>query len=43
MGQLPLLCKNLNDFTGTEDIKKKTTAMINNTQYSLILNLAPQV
>ncbi|MCL8210005.1 TraG/VirB4 family ATPase [Spiroplasma attinicola] len=32
--------QNLNDFTGTEDIKKKTT--INNTQYSLILNLAPQ-
>ncbi len=33
--------QNINDFTGTEDIKKKTTAMINNTQYTFIFNLAP--
>ena len=41
-GSIVITTQNLNDFTGTEDIKKKTTAMINNTQYSLILNLAPQ-
>lgn len=41
-GAIIITTQNLNDFTGTEDIKKKTTAMINNTQYSLILNLAPQ-
>lgn len=41
-GSIIITTQNLNDFTGTEDIKKKTTAMINNTQYSLILNLAPQ-
>ena len=33
--------QNINDFIGTEDIKKKTTAMINNTQYTFIFNLAP--
>lgn len=33
--------QNINDFTGTEEIKKKTTAMINNTQYTFIFNLAP--
>lgn len=41
-GSIVITTQNLNDFTGTEDIKKKTTVMINNTQYSLILNLAPQ-
>jgi len=41
-GSTIITTQNLNDFAGTEDIKKKTTAMINNTQYSLILNLAPQ-
>ena len=41
-GSTVITTQNLNDFAGTEDIKKKTTAMINNTQYSLILNLAPQ-
>ncbi|MCL8210234.1 Mbov_0397 family ICE element conjugal transfer ATPase [Spiroplasma attinicola] len=41
-GAIIITTQNLNDFTGTEEIKKKTTAMINNTQYSLILNLAPQ-
>jgi len=41
-GAIIITTQNLNDFMGTDDIKKKTTAMINNTQYSLILNLAPQ-
>lgn len=41
-GSIIITTQNLNDFTGSESIKKKTTAMINNTQYSLILNLAPQ-
>ncbi|MGL5268345.1 MAG: Mbov_0397 family ICE element conjugal transfer ATPase, partial [Spiroplasma sp.] len=41
-GAIVITTQNLNDFTGSEEIKKKTTAMINNTQYSLILNLAPQ-
>lgn len=41
-GSIVITTQNLSDFIGTNDIKKKTTAMINNTQYSLILNLAPQ-
>jgi len=41
-GAMIITTQNLNDFTGTEDIKKKTTAIINNTQYTFIFNLAPQ-
>lgn len=41
-GLIVIITQNINDFTGTEDIEKKTSAMINNTQYSLILNFAPQ-
>ncbi|WP_368486179.1 Mbov_0397 family ICE element conjugal transfer ATPase [Spiroplasma sp. DGKH1] len=40
-GAMIITTQNWNDFTGTEEIKKKTTAMINNTQYSMIMNLAP--
>ena len=40
-GAIIITTQNWNDFTGTEEIKKKTTAMINNTQYSMIMNLAP--
>ncbi|MDQ7983034.1 MAG: ATP-binding protein [Spiroplasma sp.] len=41
-GAIIITTQNLNDFSGSSEIKKKTTAIINNTQYSLILNLAPQ-
>ncbi|WP_368486924.1 Mbov_0397 family ICE element conjugal transfer ATPase [Spiroplasma sp. DGKH1] len=40
-GAIIITTQNWNDFIGTEEIKKKTTAMINNTQYSMIMNLAP--
>jgi len=40
-GAIIITTQNINDFTGSEEIKKKTTAMINNTQYIFIFNLAP--
>lgn len=40
-GAIIITTQNINDFTGSEEIKKKTTAMINNTQYTFIFNLAP--
>lgn len=40
-GGVIITTQNWNDFTGTEEIKKKTSAIINNTQYTMIMNLAP--
>ncbi len=41
-GGIILITQNPDDFLGSEEVKKKTTAMINNTQYMMILNMSPK-
>ena len=38
-GSMGLITQNPDDFLGSEDVRKKTMAMINNVQYSIIMNL----
>jgi hypothetical protein len=40
-GMQIVITQNLKDFTGTPDIARKSTAIINASQYSLIFSLAP--
>ncbi len=39
-GAMTLVTQNPDDFLGSEDVKKKTMAMLNNVQYSLLMNLS---
>lgn len=41
-GGIIIITQNPDDFVGTEEIRKKTTAMINNTQYMFLLNMSPK-
>ncbi|MGL4343174.1 MAG: Mbov_0397 family ICE element conjugal transfer ATPase [Metamycoplasmataceae bacterium] len=40
-GSIILITQNPDDFLGSEEISKKTKAIINNTQYSFFFNLSP--
>ncbi len=40
-GMLVVITQNINDFVGSEEIKRQSTAIINACQYSLIFSLAP--
>lgn len=41
-GGIILITQNPDDFLGSEEIRKKTMAMMNNTQYMMILNMSPK-
>lgn len=41
-GGIILITQNPDDFLGSEEIRKKTMAIINNVQYSFIMNLSPK-
>jgi len=41
-GALTLITQNPEDFLGSEDVRKKTQAMLNNVQYQMIMNLSSQ-
>ncbi|AUB32014.1 Mbov_0397 family ICE element conjugal transfer ATPase [Spiroplasma floricola] len=38
-GSMTLITQNPDDFLGSEDVRKKTMAMLNNVQYSVLMNL----
>lgn len=40
-GMINIITQNINDFLGSEEIKKYTTAIINSSQYLKVLNLQP--
>ena len=40
-GMLVVITQNINDFVGSEEIKRQSTAVINACQYSLIFSLSP--
>jgi type IV secretory pathway VirB4 component len=40
-GMLNIITQNINDFIGSEEIKKYTTAILNSSQYLKVMNLQP--